>query len=98
MTWMDQSGVHINDDQSGYLKGRYIGQNIRILVDITFFTKQSKLPGIILNWFWESFRLSQLEISFQSDSHVNYNVVEWWKKSLVSGGGERNHFVPNGGW
>ncbi len=46
---MDQSGVHINDDQSGYLKGRYIGQNIRILVDITFFTKQSKLPGIILN-------------------------------------------------
>ncbi len=30
----------INDDQSGYLKGCYIGQNVRILEDISFFTNK----------------------------------------------------------
>ncbi len=29
----------INDDQTSYLKGCYIGQNVRILEDVTFFTK-----------------------------------------------------------
>ncbi len=38
----------INDDQTGYLKGRCIGQNIRIIEDISIFTKISKIPGIIL--------------------------------------------------
>ncbi len=27
----------INDDQSGYIKGRFVGQNIRLLEDVTFF-------------------------------------------------------------
>ncbi len=31
------------------MKGRYMGQNIRILQDISFFTKQKKLPGILLS-------------------------------------------------
>ncbi len=39
----------INDDQSGYLKGRFIGKNIRLLEDVTFFTKQKQLPGIFVS-------------------------------------------------
>ncbi len=31
------------------MKGRYIGQNIIILEDISFFTKQKKLPRILLS-------------------------------------------------
>ncbi len=31
------------------LKGCYIGQNVRILEDISFFTKQNQLPGILLS-------------------------------------------------
>ncbi len=31
------------------MKGRYIGENIRILEDISFFTKQKNLPGILLS-------------------------------------------------
>ncbi len=38
----------INEDQSGYLKDHFIGENIRLLEDITFFTMKHKLPGIIL--------------------------------------------------
>ncbi len=33
----------INDDQSGYPKGRYIGQNVRILEDVTFLLKKTIL-------------------------------------------------------
>ncbi len=39
----------INDDQSGYFKGRFIGQNIRLLEDVTCFVKQKQLPGILFS-------------------------------------------------
>ncbi len=32
----------INNDQTGYLKNRYIGENIRLLQDISFFTEHTK--------------------------------------------------------
>ncbi len=34
----------ISKYQSGYLKGRYIGQNIWLLQDISFFTELKQLP------------------------------------------------------
>ncbi len=41
----------INDDQSGYLKGRFIGQIIRLLEDVTqkymiFHTKKKKVQSL----------------------------------------------------
>ncbi len=38
----------IDEDQSGYLKGRYIGQNIRLLQDITFFTEINHISGLLI--------------------------------------------------
>ena len=38
----------INPDQTGYVKGRYIGENIRLIQDIMFFTKNANLPGIAI--------------------------------------------------
>ena len=38
----------IDEDQTGYIKGRFIGQNIRIIEDVLYFVKKEKLPGIIL--------------------------------------------------
>jgi exonuclease III len=37
----------IHPDQVAYLKGRYIGQNIRTIIDIMDYTKEKKLEGII---------------------------------------------------
>ena len=37
----------INEDQVAYLKGRYIGQNIRLIFDIMEYTKDNKIPGIL---------------------------------------------------
>ena len=38
----------IHCDQTGFVNGRYIGQNIRLLNDIMEYTDIKKLPGIFL--------------------------------------------------
>ena len=38
----------IHSDQSGFIKGRYIGQNVRLLCDIMEYSDTNKLPGILL--------------------------------------------------
>ena len=36
----------INSDQTGFVKGRYIGQNVRLLNDLMEYTKANHIPGI----------------------------------------------------
>ena len=38
----------IHSDQTGFIKGRFIGQNVRLLNDIMEYTEAKKLPGILL--------------------------------------------------
>ena len=38
----------INSDQTGFLKGRFIGENIRIIEDIINFTDCGSKPGLLL--------------------------------------------------
>ena len=38
----------VNEDQVGYIRGRYIGQNIRIIKDIMTYTAKKNLPGYSL--------------------------------------------------
>jgi len=38
----------IHSDQTGFIKERYIGQNIRLLDDLINFTGANKIPGILL--------------------------------------------------
>ena len=38
----------VHSDQTGFVNGRYIGQNIRLLYDIMECTDIKKLPGIFL--------------------------------------------------
>ena len=38
----------VNSDQTGFIKGRYITQNARLLNDLMEFTHSNKLPGILL--------------------------------------------------
>ena len=39
----------INEDQTGYVKGRFIGTNIRLIEDIMYYTEINNIPGILLN-------------------------------------------------
>ena len=66
----------INDDQSGYLKGRYIGQNIRILEDVSFFTQSNNLPGILLSIdFEKAFDSINWNFLFNTLQHVNFGNI-----------------------
>ena len=38
----------IASDQTGYIKNRYIGENIRTIIDIMQYTAKEQLPGILL--------------------------------------------------
>ena len=42
----------INPDQTGFIKGRFIGQNIRLINDILEQTKLQNIPGILLAYSW----------------------------------------------
>ena len=38
----------INSDQTGYVKGRFIGENVRLIQDVMFFTEYTKTPRIAI--------------------------------------------------
>ena len=39
----------IHPDQTGFVKGRYVGENIRLISDIMKCTKLQKIPGILVS-------------------------------------------------
>ena len=39
----------INEDQKGFISGRFIGENIRLIYDILFETKEQNIPGLLLS-------------------------------------------------
>ena len=39
----------IHEDQKGFMSGRFIGENIKLIYDILFETKQQEIPGLILS-------------------------------------------------
>ena len=39
----------IREDQKGFIAGRFIGENIRLIYDVLFKTKQQQIPGLILS-------------------------------------------------
>ena len=38
----------IDKDQTGFLKGRYIGENTRLIYDLMNYTEQNNIPGLLL--------------------------------------------------
>ena len=45
----------IGDDQKVFLKGRYIGENIRLLYDTFTYAKQRQIPGLLMEDFEKAF-------------------------------------------
>jgi hypothetical protein len=37
-----------SNDQTGFIPGRYIGENCRLIYDILHFTEENDIPGILL--------------------------------------------------
>ena len=45
---IESSLPKLNSDQTGFIKGRYIGQNVRLLNDLMEYTEANHIPGIFL--------------------------------------------------
>ena len=78
----------INPDQTGYVKGRYIGENIRLIQDVMFLTKRLNMPGIAIfldfrkafdtikwNYLLSTLRLFNFGPDLQRWIEVIYHVV-----------------------
>ena len=39
----------IDADQTGFMSGRYIGDNLRLIYDVIAYSKGKNLPGLLLN-------------------------------------------------
>ena len=57
----------ISKDQTGFMAGRYIGENIRIIYDLLYFTEEENKPGLLL--------LIDFEKAFDSVSWTFINNV-----------------------
>lgn len=59
----------INADQTGYVKGRYIGENFRLRQDLMFYTYKENLPGMAI---FVDFRKA-------------FDTIEWRKRGVRQG-------------
>ena len=39
----------IHEDQKGFISGRFIGENIRLIYDVLFEVRNQDIPGLILS-------------------------------------------------
>lgn len=51
----------IHSDQTGFIRGRYIGENVRMILDLLKYTEDESIPGLIV----------------QCDYYKAYDCVEW---------------------
>ena len=87
----------IHTDQTGFIKGRFIGQNVRLLIDLMKYTDVKKIPGILLFVDFEK-AFDTIEWSFIQNVLKRFNfgpVIRHWISTLSS---DVESAVINGGY
>ena len=72
----------ISEDQTAYVKDRYIGEPIRLVQDIMHYTDQNQIPGILFAAdFSAAFDSLDYSFMFAALKHYNFheNFVRWVK-------------------
>ena len=87
----------INHDQTGFLKGRFIGKNIRLIDSIIQYATEKNIPGLLLFIDFEK-AFDSLEWPFIHDTLRSYgfgaSLIEW-VKTLYS---HTESCILNNGW
>ena len=72
----------INNDQTGFLKGRFIGENIRLIDSVIYYTAVKKIPGLLLFLDFEK-AFDPLQLSFIQKTLISLgfgpSIVQWFK-------------------
>ena len=76
----------IDEDQTGYIQGRFIGQNIRTIEDIIFFCDSENKPGIVLTVDYEkAFDSLNWNFMFKALEMFNFgSIFIGWIKTLYN--------------
>ena len=76
----------INPDQVGYIKGRFISQNIRSIEDIMYLSKKYNIPGLlVLIDFEKAFDTIEWDFLFESLKAYNFGqTFRAWIKLLYT--------------
>ena len=70
----------IHSDQTGFVKGRYIGENIRLISDIMDYTSLQNLPGILTSLdFRKAFDSIEWPFIMKTLDHLNFGrgIKRW---------------------
>ena len=87
----------INNDQTGFIKGRFIGENIRLIDSIIDYTNDQSIPGLILLLDFEK-AFDTLEWSFVEKTLQHYGFgpsIQKWIQTLYC---DIESGVMNNGW
>ena len=97
----------ICSDQSGFVKGRYIGQNIRLINDILEQTKLQNIPGILLQFdFQKAFDMIEWKFIQIAIAFFNFGEsIQRWiqtfysniQSSVLNNGFSTNYFALSRG-
>lgn len=86
----------IHQDQTGFVSGRFIGENVKLIYDILFETKNQELPGLILSVdFEKAFDTVSWQFIEKVLKYFNFgpSVISWVK--LFQNGSE-SCIIQNG--
>ena len=87
----------INNDQTGFLKGRFIGENIRLIDSIINYTAAKKVPGLLLFLHFEK-AFDTLEWPFIQKTLLSFgfgpSIVQWFKTFYNN----TESCIMNNGW
>ena len=72
----------LNQCQKGFIKGRYIGENIRLIYDLLFYTDVNKIPGLLLSIDYQK-AFDSISWTFLESALVYFNfgndIVHWFR-------------------
>ena len=74
--------ILISDTQSGFMKGRYIGENTRFIYDLMHYTSSKNIPGLlVLIDFEKAFDSISWSFIYKVLTYFGYgkNIVKWIK-------------------
>ena len=87
----------INNDQTGFLKGRFIGENIRLIISVIDYAEKQNIPGLLLFVDFEK-AFDTLEWTFVEKTLSFYNFgesIKSWIKLLYT---DITSCIQNNGW
>ena len=77
----------VNENQKGFIAGRFLGQNVRLIYDVLFESKKQHLPGLLLSVDFEK-AFDTVSWSFISDvlDYFNFgNSIKTWVSLFQKG-------------